>query len=158
MQTPCIVQTFALYCGWMMFTGYLSFAIFTPTVVATAGDKWLHHEAKNGRRCVVSLEDALTGNYVTKFIAQRALRWLVIATTLVLFVVFLIFAVVRLDVDRNQPVAWRGNTNYGDYETSNSFSFAPTATGNSVKVGQPGTPRNHLWSDAVCWSHCRIWE
>lgn len=98
------VQSFALFCVWITFTGYLTYFTFIPAVIVTAGKRPRNCEAASGRRCIGGLEDVLAGAYVTNFVGQRGLRWLVIATTLVLLVVFLIFSVVRLDVDRN-PVS-----------------------------------------------------
>lgn len=129
-----IVQIFALNAGWLVFLSHLQFYVFVPAIVATAGTKSFSCEHKSGRRCVAHLDTGLSTSYVSRFIGHRALRWIVISSTLVLLVVFLIFSVVRLQVDRNQPVAWRPGSNFGQYEQLEAFSFAPTATGQSVQV------------------------
>jgi len=94
------------------------------------------------------LENFFRGKYVDYFVGNGALRWLIISASLIIVAAFLIAAAVRLRTDNNQPVLWRGHTNFGSYHKYRLGSFGQSDQDRAVRLYL-------LWGlDAVDDHHC----
>lgn len=133
-----MVVALGLFYALIVFVLYFNTMIFMPAVLVTwqfsvrQRMPWFKRDRERGK------DPALTRlcerGYFDRLVVHPCWRWLVIATSVVVLMVFLVASIQRLNFRREQPNQWREDTNYGEFYELSQDGFSASDQDYNARV------------------------
>jgi len=128
-----VVESTGLFLGIAVLVSLFTYLVFYPAVIAF-WFKYLKGEPDDDAVWVGGAKQPISNAVFDGAIGHKTARWFIAAGMFITLATFIIITVKQLQLNREQPVMWRGENNHAKFERASRDRFRHSESGHQAKL------------------------